>query len=339
MSEVTFGPSGLPGRRLAWGGATVDVVLFGAHITSWKTPGADGMPMERLWMSSCSPMDGSAPIRGGIPIAWPQFANDGPLPLHGFAREQLWAVAEANNAEASTSLTLQLADSLSTRDGGWRTPPTAPFPWKFTLRFTVTLGAGFLQLRLEVVNQGSAGACEVDAKMVFTTCFHTYFRSADSAQVTLSKGLKGVRFIDKVDGLKMKTHGGEDTPHHVGEKADTLQIEQASAESKGFVDRIYCHPAVAGGISQVLNVGQGLDPAAANAFSSWYELHQSDGFRNTVIFNPWKEGKRGPAHPDFDDDGYKYMICVEPAVAKPSSPIELAAGEKWTGECWMGIGS
>ena len=42
------------------------------------------------------------------------------------------------------------------------------------------------------------------------------------------------------------------------------------------------------------------------------------------------EGKQGERGPDFDDDGYKYMICVEPAVARPSAPVELAIGESWT---------
>ena len=42
------------------------------------------------------------------------------------------------------------------------------------------------------------------------------------------------------------------------------------------------------------------------------------------------EGKQGERGPDFDDDGYKYMICVEPAVARPSTPVELAIGESWT---------
>ena len=70
--------------------------LFGAHITSWRVfksagRGADPVGLappgqEMLWMSSLSPVDGSAPIRGGIPIVFPQFADTGPMKLHGFAR-------------------------------------------------------------------------------------------------------------------------------------------------------------------------------------------------------------------------------------------------------------
>ena len=61
------------------------VYTFGAHVYSLHV-----LNEERLWLSSLSHMDGSAPIRGGIPIAFPQFANQGPLPLHGFAREKIW---------------------------------------------------------------------------------------------------------------------------------------------------------------------------------------------------------------------------------------------------------
>lgn len=60
---------------------------FGAHVTSWTTSENNGATWtEHLWMSTLSALDGSAPIRGGIPIAFPQFADSGPMKLHGFAR-------------------------------------------------------------------------------------------------------------------------------------------------------------------------------------------------------------------------------------------------------------
>ena len=281
FSEVTL-EGGLQGVRLTWAGASVDIAFFGAHIVSWKTPGAAGA-VERLWMSSCSPVDGSAPIRGGIPIAWPQFANDGPLPLHGFAREQHWSLASSTDDadHASASITLELMDSESTMDGTWRSPPVAPFPWRFKLRFTITLGAGYLQLRLEATNSGNVA--DDGAKLAFTTCFHTCesvvaahvctlplffrtlgrnrhapsprhsccarsplvpplaqigvrgayalalallnatyfalrlasaadFRTADSTEVRLTKALRGVPFVDKVDGMATKMQAGVPRP-------------------------------------------------------------------------------------------------------------------------------
>jgi len=202
------------------------------------------------------------------------------------------------------------------------------------LRLKVTLGATYLQLALEATNLGRAamGGEESAERMAFTTCLHTYFRSADSTQVRLSGGLQGVQFVDKVDGMKVKRHGVD----VASQTPDSLTVEEAAMESNGFVDRIYCHENPSKGIAQVLHVGRGLDPSAPEAEST-YDLHQSAGFSNTVVFNPWKEGKRGPAHPDFDDDGYKYMICVEPAVAKPSQAVELKQGESWKGECLISI--
>lgn len=52
--------------------SSLELFLFGAHIVDWSVNG-----VERLWISSLSAMDGSAPIRGGIPIAFPQFADQG----------------------------------------------------------------------------------------------------------------------------------------------------------------------------------------------------------------------------------------------------------------------
>ena len=50
-------------------------------------------------------------------------------------------------------------------------------------------------------------------------------------------------------------------------------------------------------------------------------MWQGEGFSNTVVFNPWETGKRGPAHPDFDDDGYKVHACqhLPPRHTLPST--------------------
>jgi glucose-6-phosphate 1-epimerase len=48
-------------------GESVDVLLFGATIISWKN--ADGS--ENLWLSDAAALDGSNPVRGGIPVIFP----------------------------------------------------------------------------------------------------------------------------------------------------------------------------------------------------------------------------------------------------------------------------
>ena len=143
VENATFAPNGVifaddpdgPSSKaiITCGGAKVEVYLFGAHVFSWQAGGA-----ERLWMSGLSKMDGSAPLRGGVPLAFPQFADMGEvrggrgdlggggsgmnppplppqLPLHGFARTSLWTVTDVDHDDDSTSLTLSLSDSPETR--------------------------------------------------------------------------------------------------------------------------------------------------------------------------------------------------------------------------------
>ena len=70
-------------------GAVAEVHRHGAHVTSWRPMGdAD----DRLYLSARSELDGKAAIRGGVPVIFPQFAAEGPLPRHGFARTSLWSL-------------------------------------------------------------------------------------------------------------------------------------------------------------------------------------------------------------------------------------------------------
>lgn len=48
-------------------GEQVEVLLFGATVTSWKS--ASGT--ENLFLSSKAYLDGSKPVRGGIPVVFP----------------------------------------------------------------------------------------------------------------------------------------------------------------------------------------------------------------------------------------------------------------------------
>lgn len=48
-------------------GESVEILLFGATVTSWKS--ANGT--ENLWLSEAAKLDGSKPVRGGIPVVFP----------------------------------------------------------------------------------------------------------------------------------------------------------------------------------------------------------------------------------------------------------------------------
>lgn len=48
-------------------GESVDVLLYGATVLSWKDAQGD----EKLWVSDAAKLDGSKPVRGGIPLVFP----------------------------------------------------------------------------------------------------------------------------------------------------------------------------------------------------------------------------------------------------------------------------
>lgn len=48
-------------------GESVEILLYGATVVSWKS--ADGK--ENLFLSSKAHLDGSKPVRGGIPLVFP----------------------------------------------------------------------------------------------------------------------------------------------------------------------------------------------------------------------------------------------------------------------------
>lgn len=48
-------------------GESVEVLLFGATVLSWKDAAGD----EKLWLSEGAKLDGSKAVRGGIPLVFP----------------------------------------------------------------------------------------------------------------------------------------------------------------------------------------------------------------------------------------------------------------------------
>lgn len=47
-------------------GDSVEVLLYGASVLSWKSNGS-----ENLWLSSGAHLDGSKAVRGGVPVVFP----------------------------------------------------------------------------------------------------------------------------------------------------------------------------------------------------------------------------------------------------------------------------
>jgi glucose-6-phosphate 1-epimerase len=49
-------------------GESIEVLLFGATVTSWKS---NGGKTENLWVSEKADLTGKKAVRGGIPVVFP----------------------------------------------------------------------------------------------------------------------------------------------------------------------------------------------------------------------------------------------------------------------------
>lgn len=181
---------GLPALRLNGPAGTRAVVsLLGGQLLSWIS--ADGR--ERLFLSERAVFDGSAPIRGGVPVCFPQFATQGALPKHGFLRTRQWEVSAQRSGDDYALVTLTITDDAETR---------ALWPHAFSADVTIMLEADRIDLELGVDNTG-------DAPFSFTGALHTYLRVVQVEDVAV-EGAYGFRYEDKVaGGAPLKDTGTE----------------------------------------------------------------------------------------------------------------------------------
>jgi glucose-6-phosphate 1-epimerase len=200
---IVCGAGNLPKVILvARDGARAEIFLHGAHLTSWIPAGEGG---DRLFLSACSRFSAGAAIRGGIPVSFPQFATQGPLPNHGFARVTPWDLAQAGLADDGSAVAvLRVADSGATQ---------LLWPHAFVLELAVRLSGPWLEVGLTVSNTGPTS-------FTFTAALHTYLAVADVASATVH-GLEGALFRDKVL------------------RRDDCRESETSLRVTGEIDRVY----------------------------------------------------------------------------------------------------
>jgi len=202
------GRGGLPRVVLrADDGGRAEVYLHGAHVTSWTTP--DGR--EQLYLSERAVFDGRAAIRGGVPVIFPQFAGEGPLPKHGFARGRSWQLVDAATAGPTPYVVLHLTDDAETR---------AVWPFGFLASYRVELVDGSLRMSLSVHNPG-------DEPITFTAALHTYLR-LDDAFAARVRGLQGSTYRDS-------TRGGETSVQREAELAVGDDLNRIYVDVPGIV--------------------------------------------------------------------------------------------------------
>ncbi len=219
MENITFGQ--LPAVRItAPDGAVAVVTLYGAHLVSWV--GADGG--ERMFMSQRSALDGSRAIRGGVPVIFPQFAEQGSGMRHGFARVSNWRLLDngVEDGAAWAEFALSEGDLAPAHAVAW--------PHRFTLTLRVTVRANELRMAFTVKNSG-------DAPFPFAAALHTYHLVPHLADVRIDGVEPGTLALDdKLD----KIYSAIDGPVTLATPARVLRLEQA-----GFTDAVVWNPGAA----------------------------------------------------------------------------------------------
>jgi glucose-6-phosphate 1-epimerase len=158
-------------------GSTAEVYLNGGQVRSFIPAGGE----EVLFLSRASRFEAGTPIRGGIPVVFPQFADLGPLPKHGFARTQVWSWdGDPGHYSEVPRAVLKLEASDETRQ---------IWPHEFVAELVIELHEQNLSVSLSIRNP----AAEL---IEFQAALHTYFRVASAAEAVV-EGLHGVRYRDR----------------------------------------------------------------------------------------------------------------------------------------------
>ncbi len=235
LVTIAPGAGDLPKLTLvAPDGARAEVYLYGAHVASWVPAGGE----ERLFLSRLSAFKPGAPIRGGVPLVWPQFGGNGPLPLHGIVRIRSWELASVDLQGRRAMVILRLVDSEETR-GLWT--------HAFKTELAVTVGGTELTVKLSATNTGAA-------PFTFTTALHTYLAVKDLAAAHVD-GLSGLNYRDNAaGGVEVQdiepqvVFGGEVNRVYLDAPAEVRLVDgdrTLISRAAGFTDAVVWNPAAA----------------------------------------------------------------------------------------------
>lgn len=223
---------GLDALRLtAPDGATALVTHYGAHVLSWIPAGDD----ERLYLSETAVYGVGTPIRGGIPVVFPQFGTLGKLARHGFARTALWQLDDQRIGPDYALATWRLDSDAATQ---------ALWPHDFHAELTVSVGGNQFDVELAIENNGSAS-------FDFTAALHTYLRVREIEHARLT-GLLHAEYRDQLDGGAVRTETRETMTFDGPVDRNYLTVpprlvlsesgRQLLIEASGFPDAVVWNP-------------------------------------------------------------------------------------------------
>jgi len=186
LVRVESGAGDLPRLAVTSPLAQCHIYLHGAHVTHYQPAGHDPV----LFISDRSWFESGKPIRGGIPICLPWFADQTDIPhapAHGFVRHLPWTLTDVTaDDDGSVSVTLDFATDAKTYE---------LWPHHIEASYRVRVGTT-LRVMLEVTSR--------DAKRLpFTEALHSYLAVGDVRQIAIT-GLEQTQYIDKMADMTRK---------------------------------------------------------------------------------------------------------------------------------------
>ncbi|KAE9984299.1 hypothetical protein EG327_005060 [Venturia inaequalis] len=266
-------------------GDTVEIYRHGATVSSWTSSSKE----QQLFLSSASVLDGSAALRGGIPVVFPNFAtpptnhSTSKMPQHGFARNSTWNFVGSQKTEEGSSLDLVFhlnSSSLITKyQQDW--------PYRVDLTYTVILSPNKLTAKIKVVNTDKV-------PFEFQYLLHSYLALPDITQATVS-GLEGSTYQDKTQDYKV-----------IAEKSNAVTITNET-------DRIYTPPTIDRPV--VLNIA-GKPRVSVSR----------ENLPDVTVWNLW-ETKAGTTKDFAPKTAWKNYLAIEPGHVVKF--MKIAAGSTW----------
>ncbi|KAI9914191.1 hypothetical protein PsorP6_005902 [Peronosclerospora sorghi] len=259
-------------------GSRAQVYIYGATVTAFYA--ANEPTRNLLFLSKKAILDGSKPIRGGIPLVFPVFGAVDKFPNHGFARIYKWnlnQIEESSGGDENLTVatfSLDVTDEIKTM-----------YPHAIFLKYVVELSALTLTTAIHIENKSNG-------EISFQALLHTYLTVDDVRNDgVVVEGLKGLTYHDKVAAEEKI------------EERDTLTIAQETDNVYANAGSpIVVHMKRTDGKKQVVTI----EKEASVKSGTSHVLQPSD----IVVWNPWVDKAKSLS--DFGDDEYLTMLCVEP---------------------------
>ena len=343
-------------------GSCAEVCFFGAQVLSWQ-PAHASKPL--LFVSREAILDRKRPIRGGVPVCWPQFSKYGPLSQqHGYARNVTWEVIYADGENDDGPLIVFRMPQPSAAN--WaalmatQTAPPPPPPLSMSSSSSTAVVSVSPSPPPASARDGDERYAERDGRRSPSTPHPpTTVHQLQSAEVQLlvqlgastgdlmlrlqvvhagAGGAEPLEFtaalhaylaVADVDAVRVTGLSGCEYIDQADGGACKTDVGSAVV-FRGQVDRVYCRgpPSAGDTDGSRPQTEQTVTVECGDPVNSRIRVRtRHHEFPDVVVWNP------GPqkAHEmiDLGDAEWRSMVCIEPAVIR--EPVRLHRGERWCG--------